>query len=588
MQTFDYQAQELDLKLERVRKKATRLSLVRLVVFFFFGASVVLGLAEHPIWLLLTLILGVFFIRSIQNFNFQKDQEAIYLALQKIHIDRKARQDRKLSKFEKGSEFTEKAHPFANDLDLFGEHSLFQLLNHCFSTQGKQKLAEKMKSSFESDKVLSKRLAVQELAEKPIFLEAMEAVGKAFSKEENRNSSWLAWLKQKEKTGFFFSILAVLGPLGGITILVLANLGIIPIQFLGLWILLGIGVMGSIFKPLKTAADTIPLSQTLKSFQVRSQLIEKEDFKSDLLKAEKEKLNAEGEKASALLLELDQLGLWVQNRLNLLYIPFNLIFWTDFLLYSRLVKWKQKVGNALSHLPENLENWEVWVSLGAFEMELEGNGEIFISEENLLIADEINHPLIVPQKSIPNSINLDQTRQVVVLTGANMSGKTTFMRTLGINCVLANLGLSPFGKSLTLGSFQLFTSMRNSDNLGESVSSFYAELSRIKSLIDRLDSGEKVFFLLDEILKGTNTEDRISGSRALIGQILETQGFGIISTHDVELAELAKVEPKVLNFSFHSEIQDQTILFDYLLKEGPCPSFNAHKLMELMGIRFSG
>ena len=128
--------------------------------------------------------------------------------------------------------------------------------------------------------------------------------------------------------------------------------------------------------------------------------------------------------------------------------------------------------------------------------------------------------------------------------------------------------------------------MRNSDNLGESVSSFYAELNRIRTLITRLESGEAIFFLLDEILKGTNTQDRISGSRALIAQILQTKGFGIISTHDIELAELEQTVEKIHNFSFHSEIQDQTIRFDYKLKKGPCPSFNAHKLMELMGIKF--
>jgi DNA mismatch repair ATPase MutS len=129
--------------------------------------------------------------------------------------------------------------------------------------------------------------------------------------------------------------------------------------------------------------------------------------------------------------------------------------------------------------------------------------------------------------------------------------------------------------------------MRNSDNLGESVSSFYAELFRIRTLITRLESGEVIFFLLDEILKGTNTQDRISGSEALIHQVLQTHGFGIISTHDIELADLVQKESRLRNFSFHSEIQDQTIAFDYKLKDGPCPSFNAHKLMELMGIRFS-
>jgi hypothetical protein len=586
MNKFDFISQELDPKLESVRKKAIQLSLMRLLVFVLLGASLILGLAEHPLWLIFSLVLGVFFIRLIQQFNFQKDQEAIYKGLRQIQIDREKRQKRFLSEFEKGSEFSEKRHPFASDLDLFGAHSLFQLLNHCFSPQAKKKLADFMKSDFSTEEVPERINTVRELASKPVFLEAMEAVGKAFTTEKQVNVDWLGWLKKKERKSIFIKALALIGPLGGIVILFLISSDVLPVEFLGLWVLFGILSLGMVFKALQLAGESIPLSHTLKSLRIRSELVENESFHSRILVAEKEKLTTESGKASLLLKELDSLGLWVQNRMNLLYIPFNLIFWVDFFLYIRLVSWKEKVGLTLSHVPENLENWEVFVSLGSFESELEGKGEVSLSNESILVAEGLNHPLILPEKSVANTLDLGEEKQVILLTGANMSGKTTFMRTLGINCVLANMGLSPFAKSFTFGNFQLFTSMRNSDNLGESVSSFYAELSRIKALITRLESGEPIFFLLDEILKGTNTEDRISGSKALIHQILGSQGFGIISTHDIELAELGQIEEKVHNYSFHSEIHDQTIHFDYLLKKGPCTSFNAHKLMELMGIKF--
>ena len=263
-----------------------------------------------------------------------------------------------------------------------------------------------------------------------------------------------------------------------------------------------------------------------------------------------------------------------------------MLFWTDFALFLTLANWKNRVADFLPQLPDSLENWEVWVSLGSFELEVGHLGEGKWTEERILDAKNASHPLIHPGKAIGNTIQLGNQSQLALLTGANMSGKTTFMRTLGINAVLVNLGLRPFADELTLGPIQLYTSMRNSDNLGESVSSFYAELFRIRTLITRLESGEVIFFLLDEILKGTNTQDRISGSEALIHQVLQTHGFGIISTHDIELADLAQKESRLRNFSFHSEIQDQTIAFDYKLKDGPCPSFNAHKLMELMGIRF--
>lgn len=166
-----------------------------------------------------------------------------------------------------------------------------------------------------------------------------------------------------------------------------------------------------------------------------------------------------------------------------------------------------------------------------------------------------------------------------------MSGKTTFMRTLGINWVLANQGLPVFATSFESYPFQLFTSMRNSDNLGESVSSFYAELARIKKILSESEQGTPVFFLMDEILKGTNTTDRIMGSEALIRQLAATVAKGIISTHDIELSALEKAHAYLRNYSFHSDIQEDTIQFDYTIKSGPCPSFNAQKLMQLMGIK---
>ena len=178
-------------------------------------------------------------------------------------------------------------------------------------------------------------------------------------------------------------------------------------------------------------------------------------------------------------------------------------------------------------------------------------------------------------------------KKLYIIAGCNGAGKTTFLRTLGINIVMANLGLKPFAKKLILGPFLLFTSMRNTDNLGENVSSFYAELARIRELLVRAEAGVPVFFLLDEILKGTNTADRIMGSEALIRQLISGESKGIISTHDIELSELSARIPSLANASFHSEIKENEILFDYKIKAGPCPSFNAHKLMELMGIRFA-
>lgn len=583
---IDFQTEQIPQKLKALQTQTSTLSIFRLITFFGMGALLVLGLAESPIWLIPAAFAIGGFIKLIQKTNALKDQERIYLALIKITENQKLRQNRTLETLDSGAEFADKNHPFSGDLDLFGSHSLFQLLNHTTSPNGKRQLADLLNSPFEPKSAQSRSEAIEELSVKKEFLDSMEAVGLAFQKDEKPAESWVKWLEREEKSSLLHSSLALFGPIGGVTMLILVLFGIVPEAFLGLWILIGVGFLSRVFVSLKEAAESIPSAPTLKSYRLRARQIELETFKSPALKNEKAIFGLADSSISAQLTDLDRLGLWAQNRINMLYIPINLLFWTDFFLFVQLAKWKKKVGSSLGHLPENLEKWELWVSLGAFESQLEGSGKVQWTEEISLSAKELLHPLILPEKAIENSIDFDSDQRLVILTGANMSGKTTFMRTLGINCVLGNLGLSPFGQSLKLGPVQLYTSMRNSDNLGESVSSFYAELSRIHKLIERLESGEPLFFLLDEILKGTNTQDRISGSEALIHQILQTNGFGIISTHDIELSELEQTVEKVHNFSFHSEILDKSIDFDYKIKKGPCPSFNAHKLMELMGIKF--
>lgn len=586
MKGFDFGSEGLLEKLSLVKKKAGSLSLLRLLVFFAMVALLVLSLSDAAYWFLPFGLSVGGFIELIRRYNYQKDQEAVYLALQKLLLRSEKRKARNLSGLDSGSEFMEKLHPFANDLDLFGDHSLFQLLNHTCSPNAKKALAARMKGAFQLEEAEARRMAAQELSEKPKFLQAMESIGSAFFVEEKSNEGWIHWLKEPQKIKSWISVFAFVGPIGGIVLCGLVYATILPAAVLGLWILIGMIFLSAVFKPLKQAAELIPSRSQLKIYRYWIYELEQENFNSEILReAQSHFLTQEG-KASELLDQLDRIGLCVQNRLNLLYLPINLLFWTDLFLFMRLDSWKRNHGETTSDFPVQLENWEVLISLGAFETEVGVKGKVTRVADSGLTARGVTHPLLHPDKAVANDFTLDETQKIILLTGSNMSGKTTFMRTLGINCVLMNLGLNPFAKEFGLGPMQLYTSMRNSDNLGESVSSFYAELSRIHTLIERLEAGEEILFLLDEILKGTNTEDRIAGSEALIRQVRKTNAMGIISTHDIELAVLDKKIESLKNFSFHSEIHDQSIDFDYKIKPGPCPSFNAHKLMELMGIKF--
>jgi len=177
------------------------------------------------------------------------------------------------------------------------------------------------------------------------------------------------------------------------------------------------------------------------------------------------------------------------------------------------------------------------------------------------------------------------TGRTCIITGSNMSGKSTFLRTIGLNLVLAQSGAVVSARHFRFYPTQVFSAMRTEDNLAESTSSFYAELKRLRMLLDETATGEPVFYLLDEILKGTNSRDRHAGAKALIKQLHERNAAGLVSTHDLELGAMEQEHPEYIsNYSFNSTIEGDKIIFDYKLKNGICRSFNASKLMQLMGI----
>lgn len=551
------------------------------------GAVIIVGLSELR-WLLVFFFpISFLFIYLIIIFNRQKDKEAFLQAVVQIYEDREKRKVRDLSSFDKGAEFQNKKHPFSNDLDLFGDHSLFQLINHTVSAGGRANLSQWMLADTSATLAQKRYPAVEELSSKRDFLLYFEAYGKAFLKEEKSKRKFFQWLTTASIWKSWFIIPAIAGPLIGGLVLGLVLFGYLTASVLSLFVLIGMVLLGQIFKPLMHISQLMPNAGDLKTLTAWALQLEAENFSNDYLQELKNQVSNGKHKASEALKSLEQQTFMVQNHTNMMYLIFNLLFWIDFPVLMRLEKWKSKYGAQIQHWEEIFNEWQTLVSLGTFTADEMLKCDTSWSSELTMEVEDIKHPLIAPASCVGNDFSLYVSKNTVLLTGSNMSGKTTFMRTLGINIVLANLGLNPFAKKFQMGPFLLFTSMRNTDNLGENVSSFYAELARIRELLLQAEKSRSVFFLLDEILKGTNTTDRIMGSEALIRQLSYSNCKGIISTHDIELSELENRLPSLLNHSFHSEIRENEILFDYKIKSGPCPSFNAHKLMELMGIKFN-
>ena len=203
-----------------------------------------------------------------------------------------------------------------------------------------------------------------------------------------------------------------------------------------------------------------------------------------------------------------------------------------------------------------------------------------VEEQFCLEAKNLGHPLIAKEERVCNDFMPGKESHMVIITGPNMAGKSTFLRTLGVNSVLALAGAPVCAERFTLSPFQLMTSMQSSDSLDKHLSLFYAELQRLKIILEAMENEKPVFFMIDEMLKGTNALDRHKGSVALIKQLIRNKAKGILATHDMELTRMEG--PK--NYHFDGKVEDDKLVFDFLLREGPCTSTNALALMKIIGI----
>lgn len=311
---------------------------------------------------------------------------------------------------------------------------------------------------------------------------------------------------------------------------------------------------------------------------------------------------------SAQIRELTRILDGLESRSNGFYMVLNTLFLQDLYWMLRAERWKERVKADLQTWFEALYEWEALNSMAglAFAEPAWTFPEISADKEHLLIAEDLGHPLLAAGR-VTNDFELKGRGEVVLITGSNMAGKSTFLRTVGINVVLALAGAPVCASRMRLSRMQVFTSMRTQDSLAENVSSFYAELQRLRQLLRLLEAhsvlsttteglpaqelplppdaqpGLPVLFLLDEILKGTNSADRHKGAAALIRQLQGLNASGLISTHDLDLGQTAS-GAGLRNYSFNSEVVGQEIRFTYKLDPGLCHSFNASALMARMGI----
>uniref|UniRef100_UPI003217A678 MutS-related protein n=1 Tax=uncultured Draconibacterium sp. TaxID=1573823 RepID=UPI003217A678 len=490
--------------------------------------------------------------------------------------------------FHNGEEFLNTEHFFSYDLDLFGDGSLFQYLNRTVTVGGRQKLAGWLtKPSLEKNEIDLKQEAVHELSQIPDWRLQFLANGKLFEETEalsHEIKSWSEMELELNRTGFvkwlikivpFITLLAAVPSVMGITDFFL--LLMVSVQFL---------LMYFFWKRINQYFSFFGRkSQLLSKYMELLNFVEDRGFKSGYLANLKEKVTEPS--AGKIISELKKIVNEFEYRQNILVgILLNGFLVWDIRCVYKLWNWHHKHHKKLAVWLDVIAEIDALISLGNYANNHSGFTFPKIHDGEFIFgANDLGHPLLHEDKRVCNDMEINGWSKVMVVTGANMAGKSTFLRTVGVNLVLARLGAPVCAKQMRITPIVIYTNMRTTDSLLKDESYFFAELKRIKGVLDRLQSGERIFVILDEMLKGTNSVDKLNGSKELIKKLVEFKSVALIATHDLKLSEMENEFPQqVFNKCFEIRIENDELVFDYKLSEGATKTMNATFLMKKMGI----
>ena len=600
-------------RLLKLSKLLNRISFLRLVIFIISGIILICLIKSK----LFTSILIVFpllmicFGAAIKYYNkiaFLKKHTAFLKVINESEI---LREECNLEEFEAGNQFINQNHPYTSDLDIFGQHSIFQLLNRTTTESGMILLSEWLSEPSSNYEIHDRQEAIKELSQKLDWRQDFQASGMHFQNKKSDYYKLLDWvgapvvlLKHRRIYIAVTIILSILSLLGLYFLVIKLFLLTLNSSNWYIYLLPFIAVLfinNRILKKVKPLAEDIVETSTenlntLKGYRALIHKIESESFRSKKLCQLQSILIKNNCSAFNEINRLCRLLEFSQQRgINKIKMPIkgngfysllNSFLLLDIYLIIGTEKWKSKNKAVLKPWSEVVSEFEVINSLAGFCYSNPSYSFPEITEKNNYAHFEaLGHPLINSNKRVCNNFHSEGQGDVVMITGSNMGGKSTFLRTVGVNLVLALSGAPCCAKSGQVSNLELFTSMRTQDNLKEGISSFYAELSRIEKMLKLIESSHNVFFLLDEMFKGTNSEDRHKGGFSLINKISRLDTSGIVATHDIELAKLSENKRLVTNYSFNSEIINDSMIFSYELHPGICNDFNASALMEKSGIK---
>lgn len=478
-------------------------------------------------------------------------------------------------------------HRFAPDLDIFGSFSLFSFLNRTTINRSAILLQQQLLNNHSISQAEQQQQACAELAKKLEWRINLRAAGK-LSLNKIIDDKIEAWINNDDNSKNIVYVVAKILPI--LTVFSIAtsfffNINKVAYALILVQIIMVIFTSKKVSEIYKNTSGIAPL---LKQYADIAKLIENELFEHEHLQKLVSVFKPNSSTASLELKNLNKIINSLELKSNVYFwTPLNILFFWDLNYTNKLLIWKNKNAKYIEQWMSTICELEVLNSVAAIHFNYPNwtKPKLVNQDSFLLEIENCGHPLLKETKCVKNSITINKKPFVVILTGSNMSGKSTFLRTLGTNIILAKIGSVVCASHFVMNDFDLYTSMRIADDLSNDTSTFYAELKRLKSIVEQLNTKENTLILLDEILRGTNSIDRHKGSEALIKQIINQNGVGIVATHDIALSTLENdFTNKIKNCHFDVSIDGEELYFDYKLKEGVCKSMNASILMKKMGI----
>ncbi len=582
------------------RSASIRLSFMRLAILLVMIVGIYF-LKESRLYLVIAWIIAsiIFFlfavVRHLRSDRLQKKAQI----LRDININEHSILDGRANNYHNGERYEIKRHPYAHDLDVLGDRSMFHQINRTKTYHGGQQLAQWLMQLDPTDTMAQRQEAVKELEIDPDWCQ--ELAFRLYAIEEEVSTD-----PTEDINALLAQDLSFLkGPIPtyGTVLLPLVWLGLFAayfiypsvVQSIALW-LAGFTLLTGMYYAKRVNEIQGNISAALRSLgpiDVALQYIFKRDYHSSYINELVQPLrSAEPSRAVASLSKLKRIIDFLDYRLNMIVgVILNIVLLWDLRVLKMLNNWKEDHSESIDDIFELIGRVEALMSLAtwAYQHKQFAYGVVDPQDSFIIEANELHHPLLVHKHSIANSIAISDADHITIITGSNMAGKSTFLRTIGCNMLLAYAGTRITGDALRISAVELLSYMRIKDDLEESTSTFKAELNRVAMILDHVKQEGDSLVLIDEMLRGTNSVDKLTGSIAITKKLLEHRTYAMIATHDIQLAELESSEPDhIQNFFFDIALRDGELDFDYKLKKGICNTFNASFLLRQLDLDVTG